>query len=141
MAKAERSSVEEKNYLGMWILGIIIAVFLLVGIFYSIGFGYRAYNRYQKVADARNEIAVNEMKIQQTEQLVKVEQQKADIRVVEAEGIGKAQDIINKTLTDKYLQHEAIMAQEKMADSPNHTTIYIPSGQNGLPIVATTDAK
>jgi hypothetical protein len=26
-----------------------------------------------------------------------------------------------------------------MADSPNHTTIYIPSGQNGIPLVRTVD--
>ena len=48
-------------------------------------------------------------------------------------------EIINATLTDKYLQHEAIQAQEKMADSPNHTTIYIPSGQNGIPLVRTVN--
>ena len=118
-------------------LAILVGLGLIAGIFYGIGFGYRSYVRYQKVADAKNEIAVNEMKIKQTEQLVKVEQQKADIRVVEANGISVAQKIINATLTDKYLQHEAIKAQEVMAGSPNHTTIYIPSGQNGIPIVNT----
>ena len=111
---------------------IVIVVFSLASGWYG-----RAFNRYQKVKDAQNEIMVNEMKIKQTEQLVKVEQQKADIRVVEATGISKAQEIINVTLTDRYLQHEAIKAQEQMADSPNHTTIYIPSGQNGIPIVNT----
>ena len=122
--------------IGLWsVLGVIVFV---VGIWVT-SFAYRAYNRYQKVADAKNEIAVNEMKIQQTEQLVKVEQQKADIRIVEAKGIAQAQELINKTLTDKYLQHEAIMAQKELADSPNHTTIYIPSGQNGLPIVKTVE--
>ena len=33
---------------------------------------------------------------------------------------------------------EAIQAQEKMAGSPNHTTVYIPVGTNGLPMVHTT---
>lgn len=119
--------------------GGLLTLAVIIGLCFSVGAGYRSYNRWQKVADAKNEIAVNEMKIQQTEQLVKVEQQKADIRIVEAKGIAQAQELINRTLTDKYLQHEAIMAQEKMADSPNHTTIYIPSGQNGLPIVKTVD--
>ncbi|KZN48137.1 SPFH domain-containing protein [Pseudoalteromonas luteoviolacea] len=59
----------------------------------------------------------------------------AEIRVEEAKGIAEAQKIINATLTPNYLQHEAINAQLKMADSPNHTTVYIPVGTNGLPLV------
>ncbi|MBK1791324.1 SPFH domain-containing protein [Persicirhabdus sediminis] len=59
----------------------------------------------------------------------------AEIRIEEAKGIAEAQRIINSTLTVNYLQHEAINAQLKMADSPNHTTVYIPSGENGIPII------
>lgn len=61
----------------------------------------------------------------------------AEIRIEEAKGIAEAQRIINSTLTKNYLQHEAINAQLKMASSPNHTTVYIPSGANGIPIVET----
>ncbi len=61
----------------------------------------------------------------------------AEIRIEEAKGIAEAQKIINSTLTPNYLQHEAINAQLKMAESPNHTTVYIPSGENGIPIVRT----
>lgn len=67
------------------------------------------------------------------------ERQEAERKVIEAEGIAKAQEIINKTLTNAYLQHEAIQAQQKMAGSPNHTTVYIPSGDNGIPIVRVLD--
>jgi regulator of protease activity HflC (stomatin/prohibitin superfamily) len=63
----------------------------------------------------------------------------AEIRVEEAKGIAEAQRIINQTLTPYYLQHEAIGAQLEMADSPNHTTVYIPVGANGLPLVQTVD--
>ncbi|MGS0537330.1 SPFH domain-containing protein [Pseudoalteromonas sp. SaAl2] len=59
----------------------------------------------------------------------------AEIRVEEAKGIAQAQKIINATLTPNYLQHEAINAQMKMAESPNHTTVYIPVGNNGVPLV------
>lgn len=122
-----------------WSQIVIVTIILILVVVYGMGFLYKIIERYQKVQDARNEVAVNEMKIQQTEQLVKVEQQKAEIKIVEAKGIAEAQKIINATLTDKYLQHEAIMAQEKMANSPNHTTIYIPSGQNGIPMVNTVN--
>jgi hypothetical protein len=59
----------------------------------------------------------------------------AEIRVEEAKGIAAAQKIINETLTANYLQHEAINAQLKMAESPNHTTVYIPVGTNGIPLI------
>ena len=67
------------------------------------------------------------------------EKQEAERKVIEAEGIAKAQEIINKTLSQAYLQHEAIQAQMRMADSPNHTTVYIPSGDNGIPMVRVLD--
>jgi regulator of protease activity HflC (stomatin/prohibitin superfamily) len=65
----------------------------------------------------------------------------AEIRIEEARGIAEAQRIINSTLTQNYLQHEAINAQLKMADSPNHTTVYIPSGANGIPLVGTVNKQ
>lgn len=65
----------------------------------------------------------------------------AEIRIEEARGIAEAQRIINSTLTRNYLQHEAINAQLKMASSPNHTTVYIPSGENGIPIIETIKEK
>jgi regulator of protease activity HflC (stomatin/prohibitin superfamily) len=86
-----------------------------------------------------------EMKLkaeQESEQMKFVltkEKQEAERKVIEAEGIAKAQEIINKTLSQAYLQHEAIQAQTRMADSPNHTTVYIPSGDNGIPMVRVLD--
>lgn len=116
---------------------ITFLVVALVVVIAGIAFGVPAYNRYQDRENARNEVLVNEVKIQQTAQLVQVESQKADIRIAQAKGIAESQRIINATLTDRYLQHEAIEAQLSMANSPNHTTVYIPSGNNGIPIVRT----
>lgn len=62
----------------------------------------------------------------------------AEIKIEEAKGIAEAQRIINSTLTTNYLQHEAIQAQLAMSKSPNHTTVYIPSGENGIPIIKAT---
>jgi regulator of protease activity HflC (stomatin/prohibitin superfamily) len=64
-----------------------------------------------------------------------IAQRDAEIRIEEAKGIAMAQKIINETLTANYLQHEAIEAQRQMAEAPNHTTVYIPVGANGLPLV------
>ncbi|MBF0571859.1 MAG: prohibitin family protein [Candidatus Omnitrophica bacterium] len=69
------------------------------------------------------------------------ESQEAQRKVIEAKGIAEAQGIINKTLTQAYLQHEAIKAQMMMANSSNHTTVYIPSGDNGIPLVRTVNTE
>lgn len=81
---------------------------------------------------------------------VQVEQAKADLEsaklwkdaeVTRAEGTAKSAEIINQKLEQNtnYLQYLAIQAQEKMADSPNHTQIYIPSGSNGIPLIKVID--
>lgn len=69
------------------------------------------------------------------------ESQEADRKIIEAKGIAEAQGIINKTLTQAYLQLEAIKAQMMFAKSNNHTTVYIPSGDNGIPLVRAVNAE
>jgi hypothetical protein len=121
---------DKHELLGMWLAGI--AIFGMVTmILFGLGFGIKSYARYQKRADAQNQVAVNEIQIRQTKQLVEVQKQKALIKIAEAHGIEEAQRIINNTLTPLYLQHEAIQAQE----SQSNKIIYVPSGNQGIPIV------
>ncbi len=127
-----------KTTLDRLIASVVLGLVTLAVLF-GLWHAFKAFGRYQRLADARNEVTVNNIKIDQTRQLVDIEKQQAEIRIVEAHGIAEAQRIINATLTDKYLQHEAIEAQKKMANSPNHTTVYIPSGQNGIPLVSTVE--
>ncbi len=82
-----------------------------------------------------------EQESEQMKFILTKESQEADRKIIEAKGIAEAQGIINKTLTQAYLQHEAIQAQMKMAASENHTTVYIPSGDNGIPLVRTIDKE
>ena len=71
----------------------------------------------------------------------KLDQVKIDAqrRIAEAEGIAKAMEVVRQKLTPLYLQHEAIEAQKAMVGSPNHTTIYIPVGPMGIPVVQTLE--
>ncbi len=71
----------------------------------------------------------------------KIEAQTKAMRIVQAEGIAKAMEIIQAKLTAQYLQHEAIEAQKAMVGSPNHTTVYIPVGPMGVPLVGTFQAS
>lgn len=121
-------------------VSFMLVLFLIVVFLGILMFGWPAYNRYQALLNAQNKVHVTEIEIANTQQLIDVEVKKAEIRVAEARGIAQAQQIINATLTDKYLMHEAIKAQERMAGSPNHTQIYIPVGQGGIPIIKTVDA-
>lgn len=118
-------------------LGVVLGIALLSCVTLGSCSGYRSYSRYQDVLDARNQVVLNELRSRQTQQLIVNEKQRAQIRVEEAKGIAQAQHLINATLTDQYLQHEAIEAQRSMAGSPNHTQIYIPTGNNGIPLVKT----
>lgn len=104
-----------------------------------LGFGIPSWSRYQHVQDEQNKVQVNEIRIHQQEQLIQVEKQKAAIRVQEALGIAESQKIINASLTHNYLQYLAIKAHERMAESPNHSQIYIPVGNNGIPIIKTVE--
>ncbi len=118
-----------------------LAILALVGLIGILAFLIPNYSRYQARNNANNEVSINEIRIKQQEQLIQVEKQKAEIRIVEAKGIATSQKIIDKSLTDQYLQYLAIQAQEKMAGSPSHTQIYIPVGNNGIPLVKTIDPK
>lgn len=83
-----------------------------------------------------NKLAAQQL-LEEKETQKEIAKKDAEIKIEEAKGIAEAQKIINSTLTVNYLQHEAIQAQLKMASSPNHTTVYIPSGPNGIPLVKT----
>jgi len=72
---------------------------------------------------------------------IQIAKKDAEKRVAEAEGIAKAMAIVQQKLTPLYIQHEAIEAQRAMVGSPNHTTIYIPVGNNGVPLVGTLDTS
>ncbi len=90
-------------------------------------------------AVSRKLAATQELERKQTE--IEIAQRDKEKRVVEAEGLAKAAEVINQRLTPLYLQYEAVKAQQAMVGSPNHTTIYIPVGPMGVPLVGTLDPE
>lgn len=88
-----------------------------------------------EVADAVSKklAAVQELERKLTE--IEITRREKDKRIIEAEGIAAATEIISQRLTAAYLQYEAIKAQHEMIRSQNHTTIYIPVGPMGVPLV------
>lgn len=120
---------------GVSILAVLVTLVCIVGIWIAV----KTIQRSQARADANNRVRVTAINIRNAGQQVKVQQQLAKVKYAESVGIRNAQDEISKTLTPLYVQHEAIQAQEKMTGSPNHTTIYVPSGDNGVPLIRDTN--
>jgi len=91
----------------------------------------------QTVAESvANKLAATQV-LEQTTIEIQTAKAKAQIREAEAEGIAKAMETINQKLSPLYVQYEAIQAQEKMVNSPNHTEVFIPVGPMGVPVVGT----
>lgn len=88
-----------------------------------------------EVVDAvsRKLAAIQELERKNTE--IEIARREKDKRIIEAEGIARATQIISERLTAPYLQYEAIKAQRDTINSPNHTTIYLPVGPMGVPLV------
>lgn len=118
---------------------IIACIVLFIGLVGLMMFGCPSYSRYQARMEAQNSVIVSSIQIKDTEQHIEIEKRKAEVRVEEAKGIADSQKIIDSSLTENYLQYLAIKAQEKMAMSPNHTEVYIPSGNNGIPLIKNID--
>jgi SPFH domain/Band 7 family protein len=91
----------------------------------------------EAVADAVAQKLATTQVLERKQIEIEVAAAEAKQRVVEADGIAESMRIINESLTSQYLQHEAIEAQKAMVNSPNHTTIYIPVGAMGVPVVET----
>lgn len=122
------------------LLGIVAALVIVCGPGGGIDYLAHAlpdYVRAQRLANENNQTKINDIQIAQTAQLVKIQEQKAQIQIAQAKGIAAAQEIIQGTLTPAYLQYMAIEAEQAEVQSQNHTIIYIPSGENGIPLVST----
>jgi regulator of protease activity HflC (stomatin/prohibitin superfamily) len=73
-----------------------------------------------------------EQDAQKMEYVLQKEQQEAQRKRVEAQGIADYQHIISESLTDKQLQYESIKAQLEIAKSPNTKVIIMGKGSTPL---------
>ena len=135
------NSPNSPNYYKLTAL-VLVALFVCVVLLFGFLALAKSFNRYQKRADANNNVKVSAIQIQNQEQRVKIAKQHAQIRYQNSIGIREAQDEIAKTLTPLYVQFEMTQALQAIATSgQNNTVIYLPtSPTSGLPVVPTTSA-
>ncbi len=76
-----------------------------------------------------------EQEAQKMEFVVMKEKKEKERKIVEAEGIRRANQIISSGLTDKYIKWYRIDMMKQLVDSPNNTIIFIPEDMSSTPII------
>ena len=104
----------------------------------SVVVGNVQYPEEVAMAVSRKLAATQELQRKDTE--IEIERKERVKREVQAQGIANAMEIIRGQLSGMYIQHEAIEAQKLMVNSPNHTVVYIPVGNMGVPLTGTFNA-
>jgi regulator of protease activity HflC (stomatin/prohibitin superfamily) len=94
-----------------------------------------------EVSDAVSRKLAATQELQRKDTEIEIERKERTKREVQAQGIANAMAIIRGQLSGMYVQHEAIEAQKAMVGSPNHTVVYIPVGQMGVPLTGTFNAS
>lgn len=67
--------------------------------------------------------------------ILKKEEQEAERKRIEAQGISDFQIIVSQGISDQLLQWKGIEATEKLAQSPNSKIVIIGAGDKGLPVI------
>lgn len=94
----------------------------------------------QKVRQAIEEKLAADQEAKRMQFVLEREKLEAERRRVEAQGIADAQKIITGTLNDQYIRYLWVKALEQAAQKQG-TVIYVPTGQDGLPIFKPLDDK
>ena len=93
------------------------------------------------VANAIQEKLRREQEAEQMKFVLQKEQQEAERKRIEAQGIADFQRIVAAGISPALLEWKGIEATEKLAMSPNSKGVVIGSGKNGLPIILGGDGK
>lgn len=90
------------------------------------------------IEESIREAVANQKRLEAKQVMVEIERKNAEIEAIRAEGIARANNIINKTLTTEYLQHELNLTLQKFAQT-GANTIVVPANMNGFDMILPTD--
>lgn len=93
------------------------------------------------VANAIQEKLKREQEAEQMKFVLQKEQQEAERKRIEAQGIADFQRIVATNISDKLLQWKGIEATEKLALSQNSKVVVIGNPKSGLPIILGGDTR
>jgi hypothetical protein len=84
------------------------------------------------------EAVANQKRLEAKQVMVEIERKNAEIEAIRAQGIANANEIINKTLTNEYLQHELNLTLQKFAET-GANTIVVPANMRGFEMILPMD--
>lgn len=88
-----------------------------------------------KITEAINEKLAADQEQQRMQFILLREEQEAQRKKIEAQGIADFQKIITQGLTDRLLRWKGIEATLQLAESPNTKVVVIGSSESGLPLI------
>lgn len=87
------------------------------------------------IEKAIQESVAAQKQLETTRQRVAIAEAEAQVEIKKAEGIAKANQIINQSLTREYLQHESNLALLRFAEKGGTTTVVIPANMQTAPLI------
>jgi regulator of protease activity HflC (stomatin/prohibitin superfamily) len=87
------------------------------------------------IEKAIQESVAAQKQLETTRQRIAIAEAEAQVEIKKAEGIAKANQIINQSLTREYLQHESNLALLRFAEKGGTTTVVIPANMQTAPLI------
>ncbi len=87
------------------------------------------------IEKAIQESVAAQKQLETTKQRIQIAEAEAQVEIKKAEGIAKANQIINQSLTREYLQHESNLALQKFAEKSGTSTVVIPANMQTAPLI------
>jgi regulator of protease activity HflC (stomatin/prohibitin superfamily) len=101
----------------------------------------RALTTDPAIEKAIQESVAAQKQLETTRQRIQIAEAEAQVEIKKAEGIAKANQIINQSLTREYLQHESNLALMKFAEKGGAATVVIPANMQTAPLISITPGK
>lgn len=96
----------------------------------------RALTTDPAIEKAIQESVAAQKQLETTKQRIAIAEAEAQVEIKKAEGIAKANQIINQSLTREYLQHESNLALQKFAEKGGTSTVVIPANMQTAPLIS-----
>ena len=101
----------------------------------------RALTTDPAIEKAIQESVAAQKQLETTRQRIQIAEAEAQVEIKKAEGIAKANQIINQSLTREYLQHESNLALMKFAEKGGAATVVIPANMQTAPLISIGAAR
>lgn len=93
------------------------------------------------IEKAIQEAVAAQKQLETTKQRIAIAEAEAQVEIKRAEGVARANQIINQSLTREYLQHESNLALHKFAEKGGTTTVVIPANMQTAPLISIGSPK